>query len=789
MDAIMNHLQDEQHESMGESGNGRSYDMQPETPLREYVSILLQGRWIILLTLLIVVGSVAYYTFTTRSVYESSTMVLIDMTDKNGAMPVFDITGTSVANRITNELEIMKSTETVEAVAQALLAKRTVDDRSRALLNIILPEESNPAGDTIASEPLIVERLMNTVEFIPIKESDIIRITARSTNPKEAALIANVFTDVYSSRNMNNSRMRSQAVREFLQSQMQSKRRALDTTENELQHYMRASGVVSLDAEANKVVEQLSQLEAQRDGLEVEKSTRLKNLESYKQELARQEPKAAKAMGESNDSYIKLLQEQLAKLEVQRDITIAQNPGLVDEKIYSEKLNEINGQIKEIKKKLNERTQMFLTSLLPAEPNALGGNASFLAQIKQKIIEQQIDLGGIDARSSALNTVIAEYERKFNQIPQKSIDLARLQRSRLSSEKLYLLVEEKYNEAAIKEKSEFGYVNVIDHAKVSIRQVSPRVAQNMILSILAGLALGVGIVLVRAYAYMHVRTPEDLKRSGFIPLASIGLMNGEIKKVESAVALSTGIHTMDTHLIAHYLPLVPVSESYRHLRTNVQHMQIDMPQRCIVVTSANPKEGKTTTTCNLAISFAQTETRVLLVDADMRHPSVHNIFGIPCTRGINEHLIGTATIDEVVLKNVIPNLDILPCGMTPPNPAEILGSKRMKEFIGQMRKCYDLILFDTSPLLAVTDAAALASEANGVILVAAAGQTQMADLERVSEFLTGIGVKILGIVLNKFNARHAYGRYSSSSHYGYYGYESGYYGKDGSKKKKKKIIA
>ncbi|HLP15725.1 MAG TPA: polysaccharide biosynthesis tyrosine autokinase [Bacteroidota bacterium] len=773
----------------GAKNKGAAQGVQRESIIHEYIAIIMRGKFTVLLTFGIVFGVIAWYTFTVQPVYEASSLVLIDMRGRDGALPVFDIVGTATANKITNELEALKSNANITAVANALIARRYSETYYPPhLLKIIRQPEGAYSKDSVASVQTVITRLSNEVEFTPIRESDIIRITARSTDPWEAALIANVYTEVYSNRNLSNSRQRSQALREFLQAQVDSKRTALDTTEMHLQQYMKQSGVVTLDADANKTVDALSALEAQRDAMEVEKSSMQKTLASYQDELTRQEPNAARAIGESNDSYIHMLQEQLGRLEVQRDVTIAQNPGAVQEKLYSDKLKEINGQIKEIKKKLDERTKEYLKSLLPGGLEPGTGNSLFLAQVKQRIIEQQIGLTGLNARISALNGVIAESERKFNTIPQKSINLARLQRSRLSSEKLYLLVEEKYNEAAIKEKSEFGNVDIMDQAAVPSRPVSPKVPQNLLLGFILGMGLGIGIVFVRAVADRYIRTPEDLKRCGFVPLSTISTMNGEMKKIEQDITASKLKRYLDPHLITHYRPLSPMSESYRHLRAKVQYVQVDKPLHSIVVTSCNPKEGKTTTTANLAVCFSQTERKVLLVDADMRRASVHTLFGLRNLYGLNEHLFGKATVDEVIQKEVLPNLDILTCGMLPPNPAEILGSKRMKDFIGQMKQRYDIVLFDAPPLLAVTDAAVLATEADGVLLVASAGETHAAGLERIAEFLDSVGVKMLGVVLNRFDAKKAYGNsYSTyaSYHYGYYGYELGYHRKNGEVKVKK----
>jgi capsular exopolysaccharide synthesis family protein len=760
---------------MFDRGNGEYNSIPQESLLWEYLTILLRGKWVILLTLFTVTYLVAIYNFTAEPVYEASSLVQINMQAKDGVLPMFDPTGTVATNKIVNELETLKSQSTAHAVASALRSRLFLDDRKTTLIPILVVKEEERGKDSLLSTVEIMNRLLNAVEFTPIHESDFIKITARSTDPREAALIANVYTEIYTTRNLNKSRLRTKAVREFLQTQLQSKRTILDTTEKDLQNYMRSSGVVSLDAEGSKVVEQLSQLEAQRDGLEVEISSRQKTLLSYKQELASLEPGSAKSIGEADDSYIRLLQEQIAKLEVQRDIVIAQNPDLVDQQIYLDKLTEINQQIGVLKKNLQDRTRQFLGSLTPGSRGQGERTGSFLAESKQKIIEQQVELQGLEARKMALDGIIKEYEKKFNQIPKKSMELAKLQRSRLSSEKLYLLVEEKFNETAIKEKSEFGYVDVLDPAVVPVKPVSPRVRFNLILGFLFGLGLGIGIVLVLESIDLRIRTPEDLKRYGLIPLSSISSMDNEIKSIKQAMKSRTVQRPFDPHLITYYRSMTPIAESYRHLGANVQRLQMDKQVRCIILTSANPGEGKTTTVCNLAISLAQSEKKVLLVNADLRSPMVHHLFGLKNEKGLARLLSGTATFQEVLQQQVLENLDIIASRELPRNPSAILGSKKMKDFIRLIKGMYDIILFDTPPLLAVTDATVLTTETDGVLIVASAGTTKATDLKSVAEFLSNIGVNMLGVVLNNFDIRTAFGRYSSGHFYGYYGYESGYY--------------
>jgi tyrosine-protein kinase Etk/Wzc len=321
----------------------------------------------------------------------------------------------------------------------------------------------------------------------------------------------------------------------------------------------------------------------------------------------------------------------------------------------------------------------------------------------------------------------------------------------------------------------------MDPATIPEIPVSPKVVMNLSLGLLVGLGLGIAVVFVIAYTNLRVRTPEDLKKYGFIPLTSIAriVTNG------SGNGLLKDGKPFDIHLVAYHNPFSPIAESFRHLRTNVQYAQLDKPLKTILVTSPNPKEGKSTIAANLAITFAQTEQRVLLVDADMRRPTVHSLFGLKKDPGLTDLLFGSATLEDVTWQGVLDNLWIINAGTTPPNPAEILGSIKMKEFIKTVRLAYDVVIFDSPPVLAVTDAAVLATAVDGTLLVVSSDQTHVQALGRATEVLKGIGNTAVGVVLNNFDIRKAYGGYYGSSRYGNYGYGY-YYSTDGEKKKKKK---
>ncbi len=766
--------------------------IQQEPRFEDYLQIILRGKWIILTTFLLVLGGTAVYTFIAQPMYEATTSVLIDTKGQQNTGLLFDVTGFGAVKNIKNELEILKSRALAEAVAQSLLEKKFTDEESTDPILIIAPPKDERAQRQYATVAEIVKRFETDVEFDPVRDSDVIKVTAKSANPREAALIANTFAKVYYDRNMYTSRTRSRAVREFLQAQLQTRTQNLDKAEGDLQRYMESKGIVSLDDEAKKIIDQLSQLEAQRDATDIQIQSLAKTLASYQEALAKVEPNVARVMGEANDPYIRQMQDQLARLEVQRDVTIAQNPNVVGQEIFNQKLKEIDNQITALRQKLQQRTDEYLKSLLPGTTVSSSSSdpAAYMGQLKLKITEAQIEQQSLTAKKKALVDVIAQYERQFNQIPQKSIEYARLQRARLSNEKLYLLVEEKYNEAAIKEQSEFGYIDIIDPAVVPIEPVSPKKRLNLLLGALLGLGLGIALVFMREYLDVRVRTPEDLKKRGLAPLTAIALMDEELKRIGGKTKISIDGKDLDVHLITFSNPLSSIAESFRRLRTNVQYAQIDRPVQTILVTSPNPTEGKSTTISNLSIAFAQTGKKVLLIDTDLRKPALHNEFGLKREPGISDILFGGVDEEAALQQTVVENLSVVCCGTIPPNPAEILGSQKMREYLERMKKRFDFILFDSPPSLAVTDPSILATIVDGVLVVVSSGSTRMDALDRTMEILEGVGGKVLGVVLNNFDLRQAYGGYYGYYRYRYYSYgygsKYGVYGDDGNGELKEK---
>ncbi|MBN1218844.1 MAG: polysaccharide biosynthesis tyrosine autokinase [Anaerolineae bacterium] len=298
-----------------------------------------------------------------------------------------------------------------------------------------------------------------------------------------------------------------------------------------------------------------------------------------------------------------------------------------------------------------------------------------------------------------------------------------------------------------------NYLSVIEPAQLPYSPISPNVKMNVLLAAAVGFVLAVSAALVLEYLDDTLRSTEDLGTTlGLTVLGSIGRIKG-------------GDH--NDKLITAHGPYSPLSEAYRMVRTNVQFLAVDQPAKSIMVTSPNPGEGKSLTAANLGVIMAQANLRTIIVDTDLRRPILHKIFRVPNLEGVTDLLrsqnIGLE-IEGHLRETGIENLRILPSGPLHPNSAELLSSQRMTDMVRLLREMADVIIFDSSPILAVTDASVLANRVDGVILVIQAKQTRRDTTREAMKRLNQVGANILGAVLNQVSGKEG-GYYSSKSYY------------------------
>jgi len=307
-----------------------------------------------------------------------------------------------------------------------------------------------------------------------------------------------------------------------------------------------------------------------------------------------------------------------------------------------------------------------------------------------------------------------------------------------------------------------NYVDVIEPAIVPTSPIGPRTMQNVLLAATVGLILAVGAAFLLEYLDDTIKTPDDIQQAlGLFTMGAITRISGD--RIEDKLVTT-----------AH--PRSPIAEAYRALRTNLQFFAVDKPLKTLLVTSANPIEGKSLTAANLGVVMAQAGMSVILVDSDLRRPVLHRVFQLTKEEGLTNALLqGISVSDGYLQATEVENLRVMTSGPVPPNPSELLASERMSGLIEHLKKQADVLLFDSPPCLAVTDAAVLSSQVDGVLLVVDAGVCRRELAVRAVDGLSKIGGNILGAVLNKLSPRGA------GSYYYYY-----YYSEEGDETKRRK---
>jgi non-specific protein-tyrosine kinase len=307
-------------------------------------------------------------------------------------------------------------------------------------------------------------------------------------------------------------------------------------------------------------------------------------------------------------------------------------------------------------------------------------------------------------------------------------------------------------------------LRVVETATIPTTPFSPNVLMNVVTASAIGFVLALGGAFLIEYLDDSVKSPEDVER-----ITSLSTIGG-IAHIEG--------EDYSEKLVTANAPMLPISEAFRVLRTNLQFSFVDEPPNSISVTSPGPTEGKSITLANLAVVIAQSGRKVIIVDTDLRRPVQHRIFNLPNRHGLSDVVVDTkVSVSEQVQETSIENLYLLSSGALPPNPAELLGSSRMKAIIGDLESDFDLVIFDSPPVLVVADSVILGSYVDGVIIISDVGRTRSAELKRSVEELQRGRANVVGVVLNRVSSR-------ASGYYYNHNYYYHYYGEEGEQKRK-----
>ena len=701
--------------------------------LRRYLQVLRKHMWLIAAVVAVGVTAMLLYTMRQEKVYQATASVVIDPQPPQ-------VFGSSVQEVITLGTGSYWSNQEYYNTQVAILdnfdlAKLTVVRNNLEDNRKLLPR---PEDDTSSKEERIDQAsaaLDAALSAAQTTDSRIVNIKIRHTDRDLAVELANMHVNTYFAYTRGLRSNGTGKVSQFLASELDMAEKELRDSEEKLYNFKKESDIISVSLQdkqniiAQDIVRYTSALS----------DTRIKRME-----LESARTRAKKLSGEdilespifvlaSNTATVEALKGQYAT-DKQRLAEISEefgpkHPGY---KNQQQKVSELYASIKKearlAMRELDERYQV-----------ALANERKFKAEI-ERLKQEAFELGP------------------------KAMEYNRLARKQKSDEENYNLMLGRLRTSDLSGRNK--EINIRSHAVARhATLVYPRLKVNLVMAFALSLLLGVGLAFLLDILDRTIKTAEDVEAAIGAPLLGI------IPVVEQGSA--DPIEALREHdLYVFNNPTSRPAECCRSIRTNILFSSADRATKTITISSAQPREGKTTSTIYLGTTMAQSGQKVLLIDSDMRRPRLHKALGASRTIGLTTLLLGEASIDDVIKTTDIPNLYVLPCGPQPPNPAELLLTNRFKEILGELEKRFDRVLLDSPPLLAVTDGVVLARLSDGVVLVTHAGKTLTEDGKQCARLLRDVDATVLGVILNDLDVSDR--RYG----YGYYRYQGYGYGED-----------
>lgn len=761
-----------QHNGMqGSFGQFNQSDSDDEIDLFKLLSTLLRHKWTLLIFLLVFSVSAALLALNQIPIYSSEGTLFISESKNRYSYAGSDLSnlltttyGIGVGSTIANELQIIKSRTLSEDIADSVLSKKfTASGKKYPVLWRDYPEDS-----TSASRDIVALRIRGNLSAEQLdRETDIVRISFESPLPEEASYITNLTMDTYSRLSTEQNRTMASSALSFLRGERNSIEEQLSATENELRAFMDESNLVAIDAQTEQLITSITTLETKKQEIQVQFVAVNSAISTYENQLEEIKPGLADQFSESLAPRLTNFQFALAELETEKLLLLSKNPRLQDNPEHPE-LQRINHEIAQAQEQIREIADRLINSNSSLAISFLGSETGSISekiiQINEKLMQLRVEKSQYETQIQALNARIAALDQRFNNLPENIISLARLKRDVKINEELYLLVSNQFAEMSLWERTQFGMGRPLDYSVVPKNPIKPQKKLWVLIGFLLGGILGVGFIFIREALDDTIKSSDYLKRFkipflGNIPDFKISHTFDPVAKQNiQGKSVSNQLLTFLDHIS-------PISEAYRRLRINTVYSDPDKDYKVIMVTSAAKGEGKSTIAANLAVTFAEAEKSVLIIDLDLRRPTMHKIFGENREPGLVELLFDTAGYDTTIRETIAPNVDLICAGKKTPEPASVLDSQRLKNVIDKLKDRYDHIILDTAPYGLISDSASLLRLTDGIIVVTRFGVTTKREIEFTLDGLQHLNAKIVGLVLNAFDPKQSNDYYTNYYYY------------------------
>jgi len=776
--------------------------------LREYLFVAYKRRWLILGCFLLIFLATLYITFSAKPVYEAKSTIRIESPRSSNSILSQNTNWSfyKLLGQLATEIEVLKSRSIAEQVVTKLglpletngsgytkeelfesikVSRAAIPGEYKILFekdgtfqmfledNLLMKSHIGKPVEliglsfnlrpTLTAVPKKLEfkildfdsavrNFMKNSEAKPVKDTNIIKISVMGHDPIEVQRMVNTWAQEFVSQGLSYNKLEARSVREFLEEQLSVVSDQLDESEKGLQNFKESSQVVVLGVEAESKIAELAKFEA-------EKAAAVTEQEGIRRFFKKIEKNREDQSGDMdfwqvtafpsliNNQTIWRLKDQLVELSVRKKelnhVLEDTHPDLIV----------INSQIALVEADLKRQASSYIKAL--------------------------------DSKIEALSATIDLFQKELDRLPEKETQLARLKRNAKVNEEIYTLLLKRHKEAQISEAMEIGEIRVVDPAISPMYPVKPNKRLNLALGLVVGILMGITLACFAEYFDTTIKNWEDVSKQldipmlGSIPRIKVSKKTAKLKngKDESAAFGDRLISFSDTKS--------PVSEAYRTIRTNIQYFDITDKLRTILFTSPGPKEGKSTTVSNLAVTLSQQGVKTLIVDADLRKPVMARTFKVSKTPGLTDVLVGKASLSMCIIETGIDNLYLLPSGTIPPNPSELLSSGKMTELIEILKEAFQIVLVDSPPVLAVTDASILAKKTDGVVLVIRSEVTEEDAAAMAKQHLERVQARLIGVVINDFNFE---SRYYKRGYYQYYTYYSRADDVGHGKRRKKKTL-